>query len=136
MTAVRTFTSGDTDRIWEHLNELGAALNGDGWTDLPLMAGFTYQGGTPAQFRLVGDHVEMRWGVSSTGFAASSGGTQFATLPAEARPSVSKYFPVASSTAAGMAVVYVNTAGGVYLRTGSVLGDYYILDPVRFQVGS
>lgn len=100
---------------------------GVAWTALPLTgvaavgAGFRVP-----QYRKIGDRVELRGAVSSSGMV---NGTAFATLPAGFRPTATEIFTITADANAGR--LDVTTAGQLVRQTGT--GGYVTLTGLFFH---
>ena len=82
------------------------------WTNMALLNGWTNIGGssTPAQYRLLGDVVQIRGELAYV----SGFGNPFAVLPAGMRPSTISTFPLVNRTTATAALqLSIDTGGGL-----------------------
>lgn len=129
----------DLNDVLTRLNQLEAANDDSGWVDCPLLSpGGQMQGSALPQVRRKGSHVQMRWGVAGKVL----GGTSFATntsynvaiVPEGFRPPGYKYFPISTNAARATALVTIAANGEVALRTGEVVGVYYIFDVCSWYV--
>ena len=113
---------------WMRLvDEDDTRLSDTGWVNVPLRAGFAAQGGILPQVRRVGKRVDWRWGISNTGLTTADTTYAFADIPVGYRPTaISAYGYAAANTSAAGGRIDVSPAGVVTLRTGVVLGNYYV----------
>lgn len=113
VTIITQSSSGNWLAVGRLLTATGTA-----WTTLSAASGFTAGQGTlgPPQYRVINAYgtprVELRGSFTAT--TAVTAGTTFTTVPAAARPSVTRTFPVArqyTATAKGTTRASVSTAG-------------------------
>ena len=109
------------------------------WQAIPLDAGFQTRAATGAvpQYRIVGNRAELRGHVElTTGGVIPSG--DFAVLPAEARPTVTRYMVVAGSRTTSTDPIScrldVGTDGIVLIQTANNSGTWFSLDGTNYAL--
>lgn len=109
-------------------------LDSTSWTALPLGGGWSNYGGRQAaQYRRVGDEVQLRGTIKRTGSWTT---THAAALPSGFRPVADDSFPGTSTGADRGMYWFVETNGYIYLYNGSNDTPAVSLSGIRFSISS
>lgn len=108
-------------------------VDGDGWVNVQVSSGFFQQGTASPQVRKAANRVFMRWGWSGSNM---SPGTAYniGVIPVGYRPSLEVHCPVASNSVPRMGTAVIQTNGVVVLKTGDLVGNYYLFDSMSWDV--
>lgn len=126
-------TLSDNDPLYqyaEYTRKMAELVNGP-WMDCTEIYPYKFQSGKPCQVRREGMRWYASWGFSSAGMAAG-GSYLVGKLPDGAAPSDYRYFQIGSSNPGASALCVIRSNGDIEIRTGTVLGNYYILDAVHW----
>lgn len=108
------------------------ALSVSPWTALTPGTGSALAASDPAQYRLVGDVVQLRGGLT----VSASNGAVLATLPAGFRPAIAEGYQAASSSGKIIAL-NLTTTGAIfgYTNNGTAFASETVwLTPVSFSI--
>ncbi len=119
-------TSSNATANW---HSYSSSQDDTGWVQCPTLPGFSPQGGSSFRVRRRGKKVNLEWGIAGSGILPNTA-VDVATVPDGFRPlSGGESHGLCFSNTAGArgtTGLVVSPTGSIQIRTGAVVGGYYL----------